>query len=127
MATRRIKIVIDTDKLVPGQDPSSCIYMLGTSDMDPTQQGQNELGVTINNGDSVIWSPCGFDGAVNVKLIAAASPGILLTNMRTVYNDDGTVTALATSSCNSGIYRFAFTVDDNDFQPYTWDPYMTIQ
>ncbi len=127
MATRRIKIVIDTKSLLAGASVGSCVYMLAPTDMNPYNQGQDELGVTVNKGDTVIWSPCGFDSETRIKLIAAESPGVLITDMTTDYNDDGTVTALAQGNCNKGIYRFAFTVNDRDFQPFTWDPYMTIE
>ncbi|MGD8782258.1 MAG: hypothetical protein PVH88_25245 [Ignavibacteria bacterium] len=127
MAIRRVKIVIDTESLKSGATTASCIYMLAPSDMNPYNQGQDELGVTVNNGDSVIWSPCGFDPSIPIKLKANANPGVLTTNMEATYNDDGTVTALATKTCNSAIYRFAFVVDDDDYDPYSWDPYITIE
>lgn len=129
MATRYIKILIDTQSLLSSPAPTvaSCVYMVAPSEMSPYNQAQDELGVTVNNGDTVIWSASGFDAETKITLIKAKTPGILDTNMTTVYNDDGTVSALATKDCNAGIYRFAFTVDDQDFSQYSWDPYMTIE
>lgn len=101
--------------------------MVAPTDMSPYNQAKDELGVTVKNGDEVVWVASAFDSGAEVNLLQAESPGVLDTNMRTEYNNDGTVTALATSTCNSGIYRFAFTLDDQDFQPYTWDPYITIE
>ncbi len=125
MTVKGIKIVVDTDSLTQ-QDVGPNVYMLGPSNLSPSDQGGDELGITVNNGDQVIWSAVGFKPDVKIRLKAAETPGALTTNMNTTYNDDGTVTAEATTQGDRVIYRFSFVVDDVDYTSYTWDPYITI-
>ncbi|NQY64904.1 MAG: hypothetical protein HRT38_14475 [Alteromonadaceae bacterium] len=128
MAIRRVKVVIDTVNVLAGKAVGSCVYMVAPSALKPLNQGQFELGITVNINDQVIWSPCGFDSNTKIKLIANQDGSPAFTNNMTVkYNDDGTVTGLAKTTCNSAIYRFAFIVDDDDFTQFSWDPYITIQ
>ncbi|MFT5822358.1 MAG: hypothetical protein ACI8ZM_003614 [Crocinitomix sp.] len=127
MATVNVMIVFDTAGIVA--DPSSAgnyIYMVAEDAYVQAGNGGSELQMAnVKINDTLIWRTVAINGDTTIKLTTMT--GSLLNNVTGgTANDDGSYSAKASAAGTNIQYAFKFTIDDQDYTVYQWDPFVTI-
>ena len=127
MAIIDVMIVFDTAGIIANPSTAgSYVYMVAESAYVQANNGTNELQIdNVNVGDTLIWRTVAIDGDTSIKLTKMT--GSLVNDVTGgTANSDGSYTAKANATGTNIQYAFDFTIDDEDYTVYSWDPFVTI-